>query len=217
MTTEDPVVQSSDLALIDSDTTALTQQRLEELGRALLAFKLTSEHDSEKVDKTLKRLRQQVFWLRTSLVLTLLVIGSATARGGFWLRSQQVQLASEVTEIAQQGGPEGSFISRLGTLESQVTKLEETVPEDLPRIVETADTQLGNLSQKVDTLEQNLAQRQAITAILANALQDLVEEPPAETLIPNSSQDESSPESPGQETETLSETSPETTTTETEE
>lgn len=207
MTTEDTVVQSSDLVLVDSDTAALTQQRLEELGRVLLEFKLTSEHESDKVDKTLKRLRQQVFWLRTGLLLTLLILGSIVGRGGFWLRSNQIQLASEVDEVAQQGGPEGSFVSRLGMLEDQVQNLEETVPKGLPRILETTKTQLETLSQTVNTLEHNMAQRQAVAAILSNALQDLVEDPPAETPTPNPSQNESPLETQEQETETPPETS----------
>ncbi|MDJ0704911.1 MAG: hypothetical protein QNJ46_16640 [Leptolyngbyaceae cyanobacterium MO_188.B28] len=194
MMTQETAVQSSDLVLANSDTAALSQQRLEELARTLLEFRLTSEQESGKTDKVLRRLQRQVFWLKTGLVLTVLALGGSLAGVSFLLRSDQVQLASEVDEIAQQGGPEGSFVSRLNTLESQVQSLEEWVPQELPLMLETTQTQLEALSQTIGALEQNLDQRQSVAAILANALQDLVESPSAETPSTSASQNGLTPE-----------------------
>ncbi len=179
MTIEETVAQSSDLVLVNSDKGNITQQRLEELGRILLEFRLTSEQDSEKIGKTLKRLQRQAFWLRTGLLLTLLGLGGSLAGVTFLLRADQVQLAREVNEISQQGGSEANLVSRLDSLASQVQGLEAGIPQGLSLTLETTQTQLETLSQTVAAVKQNLDQRQSVTAILTNALQALVENPPA--------------------------------------
>lgn len=193
--------RSSNLVLVGADihddvktSTAEPQQQLNDLSRLLLEFRLTSEQKAEKDAKLIKRISKQIFWLKTALFLTLLALSGSLVFSNQSLKSQQAELLATVDTLAAQDGPSGTLVSRIDALEEQTKQIESAVSNDLFDQVAATQLQLDTLSTTVSSLETNLDQRQSAAAVLATALQSLVEDPsgtPAtveETKASNSSE-----------------------------
>ena len=195
-TSDSSTSRSSNLVLVGSDahedveTTTSPSQRVDDLSRLLLEFRLTSEQKAEKDEKLIKRIGKQVFWLKTALFLALIALGGSLMFSNQSLKSQQAELAATVATLSDQEGPAGSLVTRLDALEKQAAQIETSVPKDLSNTLEAAQTQLDELTGSVSQLETNLDQRKSVTAVLANALQSLVEDPSV-TDIPAVSSDSS--------------------------
>ncbi len=138
----------------------------------------------------------------------MLVLGGGLAGVSSLLKSDQVQLAHAVNEIAQQGESESSLINRLGTLESQAQRLGDKIPQGLPLTLETTQTELERLLKTVETLEQTLDQQGATTAILVDTLQNLVGNPSVGAPSESESQEESTLSPADQSSEGQPETTP---------
>lgn len=197
MGTDTAAAQSSNLVLMNTDTlndsvpgepVVSPEQRVDELGRLLLEFKLTAEKAAERDVKTLKRLKRQVFWLKSGLAVALLGISAGVVGSSYVLNAQQTRLTDTVSAIAAQDGPNGTFVTRLDSLEKQTQQLDEKVAKELPTLLAPTTKQLDELSQTVATLEENLDQRKSVASVLATALQDLVDTPAAvSAAAPNTS------------------------------
>ena len=170
----------------DSSVPNASSERLDELGRTLLDFKITADKRVEALEQKLRQSQRQIGFLRTGWLVTLLGIGGGFLFFGFWLRIEQMRLFEQVSAIAVHTGPDSEVVQRLDALEPQV-------PEGLPERLEVAEATLSQVEDDVTVLNQAQSQRREVITVLTTALQSVIAD---ESVVePNANEvDESSAE-----------------------
>lgn len=177
MTVSDDVLTSTSSAIVPTDASlpSTVDQRLEEMGKTLLDFKLTADKRIEALEQNLRQSQRQIGFLRAGWLLTVLGVGGGFLVFGFLLRLEQVRLQEQVSAIAVHTGPDSEVVQRLDALEPQV-------PEDLPERLDVAEEALAQMDEDVAVLVQDQRQRREVVSILTEALQAIVaDESPTES------------------------------------
>ncbi|MBE9118118.1 hypothetical protein IQ249_19675 [Lusitaniella coriacea LEGE 07157] len=180
-----------------------SSQRLEELAREIIELKLDSLSEADERRRLVQALRRQVRWLLSILAVVLTVFGGTLA----WLvvtqtleRAQLKQQLRAVTVTRQE----------LEGLADELKAVRAELPDSLVRdlkdnqsLLKKLDAQfqtiegnqkhLEELDVQFNDLEETVNTRQKALAVLANALQDLVNA--EESQNPNSTTD-TEPNSP---------------------
>ncbi|MEM9008212.1 MAG: hypothetical protein AAGE59_32470 [Cyanobacteria bacterium P01_F01_bin.86] len=173
----DDVLTSTSSAIVPTDASlpSTVDQRLEEMGKTLLDFKLTADKRIEALEQNLRQSQRQIGFLRAGWLLTVLGVGGGFLVFGFLLRLEQVRLQEQVSAIAVHTGPDSEVVQRLDALEPQV-------PEDLPERLDVAEEALAQMDEDVAVLVQDQRQRREVVSILTEALQAIVaDESPTES------------------------------------
>ncbi|MEO0986478.1 MAG: hypothetical protein AAFY20_13115 [Cyanobacteria bacterium J06639_14] len=177
MTVSDDVLTSTSSAIVPTDASlpSTVDQRLEEMGKTLLDFKLTADKRIEALEQNLRQSQRQIGFLRAGWLLTVLGVGGGFLVFGFLLRLEQVRLQEQVSAIAVHTGPDSEVVQRLDALEPQI-------PEDLPERLDVAEEALAQMDEDVAVLVQDQRQRREVVSILTEALQAIVaDESPTES------------------------------------
>lgn len=173
----DDVLTSTSSAIVPTDASlpSTVDQRLEEMGKTLLDFKLTADKRIEALEQNLRQSQRQIGFLRAGWLLTVLGVGGGFLVFGFLLRLEQVRLQEQVSAIAVHTGPDSEVVQRLDALEPQI-------PEDLPERLDVAEEALAQMDEDVAVLVQDQRQRREVVSILTEALQAIVaDESPTES------------------------------------
>ena len=160
----------------------LEKQRLEGLAQEILELKLVYLSDAENAGREADQLRKQINWLTGLVVVAIAIMGGALTWLTFSLRTEQNQLMQQVDAIAT----DTVSSERINRLETQLSDLVEQIPPTLSRDLETSQTQLDELANQIDTVASSVNTRRQTIAILARALQDLINEEEADALTPES-------------------------------
>ncbi len=163
---------SSALVPTDARRSNSVEERLDEMGKTLLDFKLTADKRVETLEQKLRQSQRQIGFLRAGWLLTVLGVGGGFLVLGFMLRLEQVQLRDQVSAIAVYTGPDSEDVQRLDALEAQV-------PEELPERLEQAEEKLAQIDEDVVILLQDQDQRREVISVLSEALQAIVSDAPA--------------------------------------
>ena len=167
------VLASPSSAIVPTDTkrSNSVEERLDEMGKTLLDFKLTADKRVETLEQKLRQSQRQITLLRAGWLLTIFGVGGGFLLLGFMLRLEQVRLREQVSEIAVYTGPDSEDVQRLNALEAQV-------PEKLPERLEQAEEQLSQLDEDVAFLLESQDQRREVISVLTEALQAVVSDSP---------------------------------------
>jgi hypothetical protein len=189
--------QSPDCSLVPVDrqgaspslhTDQVDQQRLDGLAQEILELKLVYLSDTDKANREVAQLRGHIYWLTVVLVGAIALASGVISWLSFNLRSDQYQLMQQVEAIAT----EAVTTDRINQLESQVSELNERFPERLIADVEANQSQLQDLEIRIADIAGQVNTRRQTIAILARALQDLINEEDQEAIAPALSPDPSS-------------------------
>lgn len=178
---------SSALVPTDAKRPNSVEERLDEMGKTLLDFKLTADKRVETLEQKLRQNQRQISFLRAGWLLTVLGVGGGFLVFGFMLRWEQVRLREQMSAIAVYTGPDSEDVQRLDALEAQV-------PEELPERLEQVEETLMQIDEDVAVLRQDQDQRREVISVLSEALQAIVSDVPATESDPEGAADEETDE-----------------------
>ncbi|MEL6382109.1 MAG: hypothetical protein AAFQ89_06495 [Cyanobacteria bacterium J06626_18] len=178
---------SSALVPTDAKRPNSVEERLDEMGKTLLDFKLTADKRVETLEQKLRQSQRQIGFLRAGWLLTVLGVGGGFLVFGFMLRLEQVQLREQVSAIAVYTGPDSEDVQRLDALEAQV-------PEELPERLEQVEETLMQIDEDVAVLRQDQDQRREVISVLSEALQAIVSDAPTDESDPEEAAEEEADE-----------------------
>lgn len=150
----------------------LEKQRLEGLAQEILELKLVFLSDAENFGREVAQLRGQLHWLTGLLVVAIVSIGGILTWLALSLTAEQAQLTRQVEAIAT----DAVEVERIDRLETQLNDLQDQLPDNIVRDVEANQVQLEALEEQISELSNSVATRRRTIAILAGALQDLINE-----------------------------------------
>lgn len=172
--------QQDDFSSIDPHT--LEKQRLEGLAQEILELKLVFLSDAEHMGRDLEQLRRQVNWLTGVLIAAIAIMGGTLTWLTFSLQSEQAQLAQRLESIAA----DAVAVERIDTLEEQLSALSDQLPDNIAANIAANEAELQELQTQIADISGDVRTRRQTIAILADALQDLInqengnlQEPPA--------------------------------------
>lgn len=166
----------------------LEKQRLEGLAQEILELKLVFLSDAENFGREVDQLRRQVSNLTGLLVAAIAILTGTLTWLTFSLKSDQGQLSRQLEAIAA----DAVAIERIEQVENQLESLSEELPDSLSENIEANQAQLKTLETQISELTTSVNTRRQTIAILAKALQDLINEEetsseaPAPTAAPTS-------------------------------
>ncbi|MGJ3248533.1 MAG: hypothetical protein ACFE0I_20925 [Elainellaceae cyanobacterium] len=179
-------------------------QKLEGLAQELLELKLAYLSETNKVNKDVSHLRGHIYWLTVALVGAIAIASGVISWLSFSLRSDQERLAQQVEAIAT----ESVAVERIEQVESRLNSLSNRFPERIVTDIRTNQEQLQELETRITEVAEQVNTRRETIAILAGALQDLINEedqraiaparenasPPSETEDLNSEESDETPQ-----------------------
>ncbi|NJL39414.1 MAG: hypothetical protein HC840_31620 [Leptolyngbyaceae cyanobacterium RM2_2_4] len=150
----------------------LEKQRLEGLAQEILELKLVFLSDAENFGREIDQLRRQVGSLTGLLVAAIAILAGTLTWLTFSLKSDQGQLSRQLEAIAA----DAVAIERIEQVETQLESFSESLPNSLAADVEMNQAQLATLEAQISELTTSVNTRRQTIAILAEALQDLINE-----------------------------------------
>lgn len=195
-----PLGSQSPYEEADSGSPAHTrdQEHLEDLAREVLELKLVLLSDTADVGQSIEHLRRQNNWLTGLLISVTAVLAGTLTWLALTLKADQAQLAQSVEAIAT----DTVEVERIDRLEDRLEELAQRPPEQvvqdlnetqetvnaLQAELNTSQTQIQSLESNVTELTTSINTRRQTISILANALQDLInQEDTAQPIAPAAS------------------------------
>lgn len=166
-------------------------QHLEDLAQEVVRLKLSILSDADAYAETTRQLRRRLSLLTTLLLLAVVLMGGATAGLAYFFQQER--------RWASQTG----MNDRLTQLEQQVKTLNGQLPTTLVQDLQATQGKLATLEadqkkvqvleEKLSTLADNVRTRKQTIAILANALQDLINAETTDAASPTNSSEKPTP------------------------
>lgn len=158
-------------------------RRIEELAQELLELKLVYLADTDQAKREISKLRGSMYWLTVILIGAIAIASGGISWLAFSLRSEQAQLVRQVESVAT----ETVAVERIEQIESQIETLNEQFPNDVIENVQANQDQLQGLESRITEVSSQVNTRRETIAILARALQDLINVEDQEAIAPSNS------------------------------
>ncbi len=172
------------------DAQSAMSERLDELAQELLELKLVYLSDTDTVKREVETLRGHMYWLTVALIGVITIASGSMSWLALSLRSDQAQLTRQVESIASETVP----VERMNQLEAQINTLGDRLPDNITANIQTNQEQLQDLERRIAEVAGQVNTRRETIAILARALQDLINVEDQEAIAPIRNQPDTPPD-----------------------